>query len=174
MYISKLSELKNYTSDETSDFEYILSDNVLKNKVIELWGDLFFSLYGKQKGRWIKKTKENGSSYYGLVEIIENQEYWGHINRGNTNFTALTHFKNEVNRLLKLDGNLDIITFNKDYTHNFNNIRKMFRHAEKYKEHLISDKNEFYWELREYCYRSWLAGQEHTNDWRKNWESHLT
>ena len=173
MYVSKLSELRSYTSDETSDFEYILSDNTLKNKIIELWGDLFFSFYGNQKGRWIKKTKDNGTPYYGIVEIIDGVQYWGHINRGNTNFTALTHFKNEINRLLILDGVSDKIKFNKDYSHDFNNIRKMFRHAENYKDHLISDKNGFYWELREYCYRSWLAGQEHTNDWRKNWKKYL-
>lgn len=167
---TKLSELKNYSSEDTSDFDYILSDDTLKNKIIELWGNLFFSVYSKQKGRWTKRIKENGGSYYGVVEIIEDEEYWGHINRGNTNFTALTHFKNEVNRLLLKDEINDTIKFDRDYTNNFNNIKKMFRYAETYKTHLISDKNEFYWELREYCFRSWLAGQEHTKDWKENWK----
>lgn len=173
MYENKIMELRNYSSEEVSDLEYIISIPKFRSEVIKLWNNLFYTFYGNDKKRWVKKINEKGQEYYGLTETINGEVYWAHINRGNTNYTMLTHFKNEINNLLIRDNISDKIIFNDDYYQNFNNIRKMFKYAEKYLEHLISDKNEFYWELREYAFRIWKSGQEHTNNWRKNWKKYL-
>ena len=55
--------------------------------------EILCSMYGHLPNRWATKYNKEGQRYDGIVEIIGGENYWGHINRFNTNYTALTHAK---------------------------------------------------------------------------------
>jgi len=173
MYNKRILHLSNYTEEETNVFDMCVSESIIKSEIIDSMSKILGSIYEHQDGRWGLRLTREEKPYYGVVYNYNGITIWCHINRLNTNYTALTHLYNKLISLLKRDGIDEIFNFNNDKYNNLNVIRKMMKFVMIYKDELLSDKNDFYFELEEYCIRSWEQGQKYTKDFIKNYKKYI-
>jgi len=163
--------LQSYYGNEVDIFNYFVNNGPYKWKICDKIEDIMFSIYGHQPNRWSIRYNKEGKRFSGIVEIIGGKLFWGHLNRFNTNYTAITHAKHLLDIIEPNNGiNFDL---SKGELYNVSELNKFLRLLEKHKDYFFSEEKETYWILRQYCINSWIKGLEHTKNWVKHYENYL-
>jgi hypothetical protein len=162
-----------YTEEQTKDFNVIISMSDVKRLIIRELSEIAESKW-KPLGRW-GKGEIKGRQVWGVMDQNENDElYWSHFNRLNTNRTGLTHLRNKINELMILNGREERIIFKEnfhlDYDYTYNVVKKMLRLTKELKDVVFNEESDFYKELISLMVDTWERGKTHTQHFVDNYK----
>lgn len=175
MIKEKQITVKTYSREELSYFKWFTSSIKHKNFIKDMINFAHKSIYEPQKDRWTVRQHPDGRICSGIISYLNGKPCWAANNRLNTNYSALTHLKNGINNLLVQDGIKDIIVFNHDDLHDYKELQKMEKYLliEEYRDVLLSDKFDFYYEIESICIKSWNLGRMFTIEFKENYKKYL-